>query len=180
MLNDEARRDFDLHTDDVVTLNGNDKDILAVWKNDTTLCAPIVSVSEVKVYEQSLTLSTLKIDYTAGLIGFQQAAIVRPPIRKRTVGQLSVFPRDFQNIQITLTWGYASPPEEISYALACYAASMVTVVGVAGLTRGVRRRRINDFEVEYGSGPYSQALSAWKTSVTSILQNYKTGWRRGA
>ncbi|MFN3652617.1 MAG: hypothetical protein ACK47B_23820 [Armatimonadota bacterium] len=177
MVDQAAERDFDLHTDDVVELDGNGADRLAVWKDDRTLCVPIVSVSAISVYGSALDLTDLKVDSSAGIVGFQAAGSERLALRRGMRGRSSTFPRDFRNVEITLTWGYAAPPADVVLAQALVTACLVVLTLGGGVSGGLLRKKIEDFEVQYGEGQYRQQVKEWTTRALTILNHYGHGRR---
>ncbi len=177
ILDNEANRDFDQHTDDVIELDGTDADTIQVWKDDQTLCVPIQSVTYIKVYGQNLTITDLKIDSRSGILGFQRSPTERLAVRRQLLVPTFWFPRDLRNVEVKLTWGYSAVPEDIKLA-AQYVAAMLTVVTVAGgMSAGARRRKIRDFEIEYTSGPFATQMRKWGDLAAMILSNYRTGYR---
>lgn len=181
ILDNTAGRDFDSHTADVITLDGNDANRIAVWKDDATLCAPIVSVTGVSVYDEALDIADLKINAQAGLIGFREPVsdrlCVRRALRRRT--SIFAFPRDWQNVQVTLNWGYTTPPPGIPEAqqllVACFTAITLSGADFQGLTA----RKIEDFEEQYREGPYSQQVRRWTSEAKTLLRSYRVGFRHG-
>ena len=176
IIDNAARRDFVLHEDDIVTLDGVDADRIAIWKNDATLCAPIVSVSLVKVYGQTLTITDLKVDKRAGIIGFQKAPSERVAIYKQQRGNFYIFPKDWQNVEVTLNWGYAEPPADVILAQELVIASWALSVISGAISGGARMVKVRDFEATYGTaGAYSAQIKGWMSEAEDLVRKYKTG-----
>lgn len=180
ILENTVRRDFKLHENDEVTVDGTDSDVLAIWKDDATLCSPIVEISSISLYGQSLPLDELKINRQLGAIGFQRAPIERLVVRRQLNPQMFIFPRDFQNINLVLTWGYASPPDDVILAQQYITASLAVIAISGAMSAGAKVRRIRDFEVQFaGAGPYHQQITTWAQVADGMLMKYRTGRRHG-
>jgi hypothetical protein len=176
ILNNEIGRDFYLHESDVVTLSGNNSHQLAIWRDDNTLCAPIIAINSVEVYDQVIDLTNLKINANHGIIGFQRPTADRLAVRRGLEVQLWTFPEDFENVTIDLDWGYEEVPADVSLAAQFIAAAFTMITVSGGISAGVRSKKIRDFEVTYGtSGPYSSQIRTWFDQAKILLQAYRTG-----
>lgn len=186
MIDGAAGRDFDYHAGEdeegeTVTLNGNGADRIAVWKTDRTLCVPIVEVTDVSVYGAELDITDLKVDAAAGIIGFQDAPTDRLAMRRAARrGSTARFPKDFQNVAVTLIWGYETPPDDVTLAQALVTACYALLSVGGGKSGGVLARKIEDFEVQYGEGQYRSQIREWSQRALLILNAYRTGIRTGS
>lgn len=180
ILDAEAGRDFDLHENDVVLLDGTNADRVILWKDDNTLCVPVIAVSEVKVYGRTINITNLFVDNRIGRLGFQYNVQDRVFIHRSLRGSLWTFPQDFQNVEVTLDWGFTEPPADVKKAQSFLTAGLVLVTSGGGLSGGVRELEISDFRVVYGTtGPYASQISAWNTIIDALLKQYRTGRHSG-
>ncbi len=177
IVDSEAGRDFDLHEDEVITIDGTDSNKVILWKNDLTLCVPVVEVTAVSVYGAALDIDTLKFDPVTGILGYQRGFNERVAIRRSQRGTPFAFPKDFKNVEVTLTWGYEEVPADVIYAQALVTATSTLLTLVGGINMGARELRINDYEVVYGTAPFSAQVKGWAASLLSIMKKYRTGRR---
>lgn len=78
------------------------------------------------------------------------------------------------SIQINGRWGYSlSVPDDVWMGMVLLGAVTSICMAASITTSGVRFKRVEDYEVEYGSGAYSQQISLWSKQVRSVINNYR-------
>ncbi len=135
-IDSAAGRDFLLHADDAVAVDGNGSRSLLL---SPLGLVPVVSVS-------SITINGSALADEAWLVYPEEACIVL----NSSVGYGLVFPRGNQNVEMTLDWGYERVPEDIAMAQAKLAAAEL-LAGASGERGGVEAVSVGDYTVRYGS-----------------------------
>lgn len=107
LIDEYCQRDFDEHTGATTTLDGNGKSEISLPRhaNGDGLYYPIIEITDLKQNDSSLSADKYRIKQTPNSRGDRNPGI----IEKR----YGLWPEGWENIEVTLTWGYASPPEEI-------------------------------------------------------------------
>ena len=187
LLQGTTGRDFGWHPNETIFLSGSGTDVIQVWKDDATLCAPIREVHELKIYDTVLSVSNLKVDSDQGIIGFWRGHVDPVKVqRMQRKAWFDAFPRDFHNVSVRLTWGWGDPdgeyptPPELALAQAYATAALAMATYAGSVSAGLRSRRIEDFAEEYGrDGPYSAQVNAWSASVVALTRKWRVGRKHG-
>ena len=177
-----AGRDFDLHTAQVVYINGTGDDRLDL---STVGMIPLMSVTS--ILSGTTTLSNS--NYVVGKDGWIQydrassAASAAEPWKNP--GGAGYFPVGNQNIKVTATWGYSTVPPDIMMAgnLFC-AAYVLAMVGVSdsntddGIPGGDVSIELGDLQVDQAKGSRYAPHVAWmKNSARSKCALYRPSIR---
>ncbi len=154
-----AGRDFLLHADETVVLDGTGTRVLLLAPLGLT---PLVAVESVRVRGRELG---------AGAWHFYQdeAAIVLAAAN--SVG--SCFPKGSQNVEVTLDWGYDTTPSDIAAAQAkLIAAELIgTHTGEQG---GVEAVSLGDYTVRYGvEGRFAHTVRRLVAEARETVARYR-------
>lgn len=80
----------------------------------------------------------------------------------------------FRSIAITGRYGYwTSIPNDVYMAVMNLAAANGLLMQGANASTGVVRKKIEDFEVEYGSNSYSGQVKAWTNLAEQTIKRYR-------
>jgi hypothetical protein len=158
-ISDAAGRDFLFHAGTRLRLDGTGGETLSLAEAGA---APILAVSELAVDGQHVSLDGV-------MVGADDASLRLIPTGQGT----RLFARGTLNVEITLDWGYVSPPSDIATAQAKLTAAEVLAT-VDGPTRAAESVRIGDYEVRYGSGgARGDALHAFAEGARRITARYR-------
>jgi len=139
-----AGRDFFLHADETVMLDGTGTRVLLLAPLGLT---PVVAVAEVSVDGREL-------DGGEWLFYPDEAAIVLAA--SSSLGRH--FPEGSQNVEVTLDWGYEVTPADVASAQAKLAAAEL-LAKHTGEQGGVEALSLGDYTVRYGAdGRFAQTL----------------------
>jgi len=154
-----AGRDFLLHADDTVAMDGSGTRVLLLAPLGIT---PVVSAHGVSVNGRELNASEW-------LFYPDEAAIVLA-----ATGRLGgSFPAGSRNIEVTLDWGYEAPPPDVIAAQAKLAAAelLATHTGEQG---GVAAVTLGDYTVRYGSeGRFAHTIRRLVAEAREAVARYR-------
>jgi hypothetical protein len=97
-IEDYCQRDFEQHTDDTAALDGNGRDAIRLPGY------PVTSIASVEVGENNpttLDADDYRVRDDPAFPGENGGVLER---------RRAVWPRGWENVQVTYTWGYSSPP----------------------------------------------------------------------
>ena len=154
-----AGRDFDHHDDASLSVDGSGTNKLflrphGVW--------PIISVSALTVSDVSVTTTEVAVYEEEGYIRLKGGA------------EVYEFPAGLQNVEITLDWGYAQPPQDVVAAQEQIAAAMILGSVRGEASGGTQSKRLGDFQITYGvTSPYEKTIKDWLDSAEALLMNHR-------
>ncbi|MCD6361111.1 MAG: hypothetical protein J7M38_09620 [Armatimonadetes bacterium] len=135
-IDSAAGRDFMLHADATVTLDGSgDRSLLL----SPLGLIPVVKVDRVSIEGKELAPGEW-------LLYPEEACIVLAG----GYGGAARFPAGDQNVELVMDWGYEAPPSDIVMAQAKLAAAELLAM-TSGDRDGVEAVRVGDYSVRYGS-----------------------------
>lgn len=165
-------RDFELHTDVDVVVDGAESDVLRLGEFGFT---PLVDVTELSILGTVQDLDDF-IWYQDGRVAVAETystTFVRPHLSRP-------FPAGRQNVALTITWGYEVPPDEIRDAAASFAAvEVLKHIGrsgtqSAGMLGGIQKVEFDDFKVtNYGRSRYGAAIEEFTREATAAVRRFK-------
>ncbi len=153
-----AGRDFFLHPDETVRLDGTGTRVLLLAPLGLT---PVVAVERVAVGGRALPAS----DW---LFYADEAAIVLAA--GATIGER--FPVGRQNVEVTLDWGHEATPPEVVAAQAKLAAAELLARNT-GEQGGVEALSLGDYTVRYGGGRFAHSIRRLVTEAQEALARYR-------
>lgn len=154
-----AGRDFFLHADETVLLDGSGTRVLLLAPVGLT---PVVAVESVSVGGRELASS----DW---LFYPDEAAIVLAA--GSTLGQC--FPEGSQNVEVTLDWGYEATPGDVAGAQAKLAAAEL-LAAYTGEQGGVEALSLGDYTVRYGSdGRFAHSIRRLVAEAREAVTRYR-------
>jgi hypothetical protein len=124
-----------------ITVDGNGKSVLPIHNP----YLPIITVSSVKIDNSTVTTNIKTYETYIAYDG-------------------GTFTEDYQNVTITLTYGYATVPADIEYACAQHVANMLVEL--------VRRKVLPD-KVASSFDVASQTPNVFTDDIKKILDKYK-------
>lgn len=144
VIDSAAGRDFMLHPDETISLDGSgDRSLLL----SPLGLVPVVQVDQVKV-------GGIELSADEWFLYPEEACIVL----SASSGSLGRFPSGNQNIELTMDWGYEAPPSDIVMAQAKLAAAELLAMA-SGERGGVEAVSVGDYSVRYGSaGRYAHTI----------------------
>ncbi len=153
-----AGRDFFLHPDETVRLDGTGTRVLLLAPLGLT---PVVAVERVAVGGRALPAG----DW---LFYADEAAIVLAA--GATIGER--FPVGRQNVEVTLDWGYEATPPEVVAAQAKLAAAEM-LARFTGDQGGVEALSLGDYTVRYGGGRFAHSIRRLVSEAQEALARYR-------
>lgn len=154
-----AGRDFFLHADETVLLDGSGTRVLLLAPLGLT---PVVSVQSVAVNGRALASG----DW---LFYPDEAAIVLAA--GSALGQR--FPEGSQNVEVTLDWGYEATPGDVAAAQAKLTAAEL-LAAYTGEQGGVEALSLGDYTVRYGSeGRFTHSIRRLITEAREAMTRYR-------
>lgn len=154
-----AGRDFLLHADETVELDGSGTRVLLLAPLGLT---PVRAVSSVVVNGQALSAR----DW---LFYPEEAAIV--PAASSRCGNR--FPEGKRNVVVTLDWGYEATPADIVEAQAKLVAAEL-IARHSGESGGVEAVSLGDYTVRYGSaGRFAYSVRRLVTEANEAVARYR-------
>ena len=154
-----AGRDFLLHRSAQLRLDGTGAAVMSLVESGSV---PIISVDLLTVDGNAVELDRVVVGEDDGSLRLIRGG-------SGPVG----FTRGTLNVEVTLDWGYISPPSDISTAQARLVAAelLAAVDGPAGKPESVR---IGDYEVKYGGGgAHQDAICALTEGARRITGRYR-------
>ncbi len=158
-IDSAAGRDFLLHADETVVIDGTGTRVLLLAPLGLT---PVVEIAKVSV-------SGTELDESEWLFYPEEGAIVLAAGSR--LGRR--FPEGAQNVELTLDWGYEVTPADIVTAQAKLAAAelLATMTGDEG---GVEAVTLGDYAVRYGgSGRFAYTIRRLVTEVNETVARYR-------
>lgn len=107
VIDEYCQRDFGEHAGETVKVDGNGRTELSLPQQAAGdgLYYPIINLSSVKLNGSSLDASDYRIKPQPNALSNRNAGVIE---RKH-----ARWPKGWENIEVTLDWGYSSPPEEV-------------------------------------------------------------------
>jgi len=107
LIDEHCQRDFEEHADETTKVDGNGRRELSLpqYASGDGLYYPIISISSLKLNDNAVDASDYRIKPQANALNNRNAGII-----ERKAGR---WPEGWENIEVTLTWGYSNPPPEI-------------------------------------------------------------------
>ncbi|MFW6156202.1 MAG: hypothetical protein ACOC7J_02690 [Armatimonadota bacterium] len=154
-----AGRDFMLHADETVLVDGSGTRVLLLAPLGLT---PVVNVDSVRVDGRELTTGEW-------LFYPDEAAIVLAASNR--IGRH--YPEGSQNVEIRLDWGYEATPSDIAAAQAKLIAAEL-LARYAGERGGVEAVSLGDYMVRYGTdGRFAHAVRRLVTEAREAVARYR-------
>lgn len=154
-----AGRDFFLHADETVLVDGTGTRVLLLAPLGLT---PVVAVD-------SVTVGGRELDEDEWLFYPDEAAIVLAASSR--LGRR--FPEGSQNVEVTLDWGYEVTPSDIAAAQAKLAASEL-LAAHTGEQGGVEAVSLGDYMVRYGSdGRFAHTIRRLVAEAREVCARYR-------
>ncbi|MGI5820363.1 MAG: hypothetical protein ACOX9R_19925 [Armatimonadota bacterium] len=154
-----AGRDFFLHANETVRLDGSGSRVLLLGASGLT---PVVSVERIGVNGRELADD-------AWLFYADEAAVVMAASSR--YGRQ--FPEGAQNVEVTLDWGYEETPGEIRSAQAKLAAAEL-LARHTGEQGGVEAVSLGDYTVRYGSeGRFAHTIRRLVAEAREAAARYR-------
>jgi len=154
-----AGRDFELHQDETVLLDGSGHDTLFLRQHGY---APVLSVGAVAVNGVALQEDDWALYPGEGYIrltGHNGGNVF-------TGRSGAVFPLGVQNVAVTLTWGYANAPASVRLAQAKLTAIELLAEASPAVSGGATRVTLGDYTVHYDSdSPFAGVIRRWEADV---------------
>ena len=148
----ECNRDFELHYLERHTVDGSGNPRLMLEQH------PVVFVRSIEGSGLGLGAEDLAVDGAIGLIKWPEG----------------YFPMGFANLEVTVTWGWALPPEDIVYAHAKLVAAEV-LMRMQGTAGGAESVQLGDYSVRYtGGGQYATDISNLLTAARRTFELYRS------
>jgi len=107
LIDEHCQRDFDEHTGETVKADGNGRNELSLpqYAAGDGLYYPIINLSSVSLNGNALDASDYRIKPQPNALSNRNAGVIE---RKN-----ARWPEGWENIEVTLDWGYSNPPEEV-------------------------------------------------------------------
>ncbi len=154
-----AGRDFMLHADATVTLDGSGTRVLLLAPLGLT---PVVRVGWVRVGGAELADDEW-------LFYPEEAAIVLAA----SAGYGSRFPEGSQNVEVRLDWGYEATPADVMAAQAKLAAAEL-IGKCSGEGGGVEAVSLGDYTVRYGgAGRFAYTIRRLVSEANEVVARYR-------
>lgn len=144
-IDEYCQRDFGEHLAETVAIDGNGRTELSVPQRAAAdgLFYPITTLTEVKLSNSVLDADDYRLKPQSNALADRNAGIIE---RKH-----AVWPRGWENIEVTFDWGFASPPGEIK----AVAESMITDTLLSavqdGKSSGAESVSMDGYSVSFGS-----------------------------
>jgi hypothetical protein len=155
-LNDRAKsridefcgRDFESHLGETVKVDGNGRTELSLRRHAAGegLYQPIISLTSVKLHNSTLDASDYRIKPQPNSLPNRNAGIIE---RKH-----ARWPEGWENIEVTLDWGFSSPPDEVKSV----AESMV------------KEALLDAAQADKSSGAESVSMDGYSVSFSNRIQ----------
>ena len=154
-----AGRDFELHSDDSVLLDGTGHDTLFLRQHGHF---PVLSVSAVAVDGSDLEADEWALYPGEGYVRLAEQSTDNIYSGRST----RVFPTGVQNVSVTLSWGYASVPPSVCLAQAKLTAIEILAQASAAVGGAIERLTLGDYTVEYGAdSAFAGTIKRWDADV---------------
>lgn len=131
---------------------------------------PIVSVLYVKDNESTVDTNDYLIYYDTGIIKLKT-------VEELTTVLYPYFTEGRQKVEVKYTYGYATIPEQITYA-ATLIAARIAKHHLAPTSADITEKQIGDTRVKYGSAGTSSKGGSVGMSITDIQENILNKYRR--
>jgi hypothetical protein len=107
LIDEHCQRDFELYSGETVKVDGNGRTELSLpqYAAGDGLYYPIIELADVSLNGSSLDASDYRIKPQPNALPDRNAGIIE---RKR-----ARWPNGWENIEVTLDWGYSTPPDEV-------------------------------------------------------------------
>ncbi len=158
-IDSAAGRDFMLHADETVLLDGSGTRVMLLAPQGI---APVVGVNSVSV-------EGVALDESDWLFYQDEAAIVLA----NSADMGGCFPEGRQNVEVTLDWGYEVTPSEIRSAQAKLTAAEL-LAKYSGEQEGVEAVGLGDYNVRYASaGRFSGTIRRLVAEAREVVARYR-------
>jgi len=165
-LNDQAsstieaycQRDFEQHADDTVALDGNGRDAIRLPGY------PVTSIASVAVGENNPTTldsSEYRVRDSAAFPGDNGGVLER---------KHAVWPEGWENVDVTYTWGYASPPGAVERVADDLVIEALQAGAKDAKGKGATSLSLDGFSVSFPEGGLRMDLDE---SQRSTLDDHK-------
>ena len=107
LIDEYCQRDFEEHAGETIKVDGNGRTELSLPQQAAAdgLFYPIINLTDVKLNSNTLDASDYRIKPQPNALSNRNAGVIE---RKN-----ARWPEGWENIEVTLDWGYSSPPPEI-------------------------------------------------------------------
>ncbi|MEA3400639.1 MAG: hypothetical protein U9R79_05270 [Armatimonadota bacterium] len=158
-IDSAAGRDFLLHADETVHVDGTGTRVLLLGPLGLT---PVVSV-------ESVSVDGAELEADEWLLYPEETAIVLAA--SSDLG--SRFPEGRQNITIVLDWGYEQTPADVRTAQAKLTAAEL-LARMTGEEGGVESVSVGDYSVSYGSaGRFAYSVRRLVAEANEVVARYR-------
>jgi len=164
-LDDAVGTDFGYHENVDVALDGpgTERLSLAQWG-----FVPLLDVTSITISDSDQTLT----DYV-----WDESGLITPV---DYYGGYPVWARGNKNIELTLTWGWESPPADVVDAqakmVAIHILSVIRAAQVAepGVGGGYQRVQFGELTFsQYREGRYAPTIKEWKEDIKRVIAKYR-------
>ena len=174
-LDNACGRDFDAHTGTVARLSGRGSNVLVLDHYPVITLTKIEECSGAGSAETYATVaSTLyRVDYTNGIVYFI-ANLNRESAYQQ---KAQTFASGDLNYQVTLDWGYATPPDDVKMAQAHMVRSMILSRIASADKSGegsVQRIQVGTWSATFPTGsPYAGEIQQSAELIAEVVRNYR-------
>ncbi len=170
-----AGRDFEYHEDEAMSVDGSGTELLPVYEQGIHDIVSVSSLAENDAAVSADYYDILPITATGGtrqgpgMLHRNTDAVAFPGFTANP----GAWARGWQNIDLVLTYGPSSPPDDVVDAQAMLvAARLLTECGGGAVAGGgaVQSKRLGDFQVTYSEkSPFAGVITGWLADVESLL-----------
>lgn len=139
-IEDYCQRDFEQHVDDTAELDGNGRDAIRLPGY------PVTSIASVQVGENNPTTldsSDYRVRDDPAFSGENGGVLER---------RQAVWPRGWENVQVTYTWGYSSPPGAVERVADDLVIEAVQAAAKDAKGKGATSLSLDGFSVSFPEG----------------------------
>ena len=173
VVDDETGRDFDLHEDVDIRVDGPGESLLDIGQNGFF---PLIDVSALSINTSAQNMDNF-VWYTDGVIksdSSTQISFYNPAVPRS-------FPKGNQNIALTVTWGYSRVPVRIRMAQAQFVAAEVLAhiarsnTESPGMLGGIQQVEYDQFRItNYARSRYSASIERLEGLAKKSLAQFRS------
>jgi hypothetical protein len=164
LIDEYCQRDFEEHLGETTTVDGNGRRELSLpqYASGDGLFYPIISLASVSLNGNALDASDYRIKPQPNALSNRNAGVIE---RKN-----ARWPRGWENIEVTLDWGYESPPEEVKSIAESLVVSQLLDAAQAEKGSGASSISMDGFSVSFSermrlNDEHKQRLSRFRRVI---------------
>jgi hypothetical protein len=144
VIDEHCQRDFEEHLGETVTVDGNGRTELSLPQHASGdgLYYPIINLSSVKLSGSSLDASDYRIKPQPNALSNRNAGVIERKYAR--------WPRGWENIEVTLDWGYSSPPDEVTSIAEKLIVDQLLDAAQASKSSGAESVSMDGYSVSFG------------------------------